>query len=236
MRAAERIDSLPHLPAPLAIDRISRDLIQVVHRLQRLGTQNIVRGPRVHRRFLLREEHSLRRNPRLRAPVHQIATVRQSLRVLQIALGGRWIHVVHHAQRQHPAHEARQMAHLRLETPVRALLAAEEQSAGAASDETLREAVHRLVVHGLKRLGLRRERTKTHFVLFPALDPHFEEIFVVRIAAGAHAEDLAVVPTGGGVEEQREHAVVGRRVPQRLVHFVDHLLVFLVVRGVSEIP
>ena len=162
VRAAVRIDSLPHLPAPLAIDRVARDLVQVVHRLQRLGPQNVVRRARVHRGLVPVEEHSLRRDARLRAPVHQVAAVRQSLRVLQIALRSRGTHVVQHAQRQHAAHEAGQMAHLRLERAARALLAAVEKPAGAAPEEPLGESVDGLVVHLLERLGvMEREEQRT---------------------------------------------------------------------------
>ena len=159
VRTAVRIDSLPHLPAPLAIDRIARDLVQLVHRLQSRGTTNVVRRARVHRRLVPREEHSLRRDARLRAPVHQIAAIRQRLRVLQIALRGRRTHVVQHAQRQHAAYEAGQMAHLRLEGAAAVLLAAEEKAAGTASEEPLGEPVHGLVVHLLERLQDNKKET-----------------------------------------------------------------------------
>lgn len=77
---------------------------------------------------------------------------------------------------------------------------------------------------------------RPHFVLLPRLNPHLEQILVVTVRHGSHADVARGSCARIRVQEGRQETVLRRSVLERLVDCVYRVLVLGVLGVVAEIP
>ena len=89
-------------------------------------------------------------------------------------------------QSQHASNETGQMTHLGSQA-VLVLLSTVQQTGGGATEESLGHTIHCIIVHltDFLRVSPTRER---YLVLLASLNPHLQQVLIVRISRGAHGK------------------------------------------------
>lgn len=140
-----------------------------------------------------------------------------------------------HSQSQHSSKEAGQMTHFGLEKAAAPLRSAIEQSTRRSLQQPLCHSLDGFVVHPTQRLRMMR-MTRSHFVLLPRLNPHLEQIFVVTIRHGSHADVARCSFARCRIQEGWQKTVLRGDALESLVDCIDDILVLGILCVVAEIP